>query len=166
MAKLRNYPNQPMENGKYRIEHTKNVSHHLHVPQSDHDKLRKRLKKNGWQEVDNRAKFDAHEQWVKDNYICTFPGCWTRKKENWDIIHFEVEIITGHTDYTREEWDAWWENRKKQGYVVAESYKITSNPTVRLCDVKFKPYRPLEREQARMKETNGLNALKFFKEDK
>jgi len=166
MAKLRTYPNRPMENGKYRIEDIKSVYHHLHVPQSDHDKFREKLKKNGWDEVDNRCVMDAHEEWTKGHWTCTFPGCWTRKKEDLDVIGFETTIISGHTDYTKEEWDAWWENRKNSGYVVAPESEIASNPTVKLCDVKFKPYRILERAQARMKEAIDLNGSLFFKKDK
>lgn len=147
-----------LDNGLIRDEHFKTIkySHDLHIDQKDHDALRKRLAENGWTEVDNRFVFDAHEEWVKGEYghqyIATFPGCWTRTKEGHNTISFQlsIQVKTGFTDYTREDWDAKWKKRKEQGYVVADTYEIVQNPTVRLCDVKFKPYRQLDRMKERM----------------
>jgi hypothetical protein len=151
-----------LDNGMIRDEHYdwRKYKHAVHIPQDQHDALRKRLAENGWTEVDNRFVMDAHEEWIKGKYSATFPGCWTRTVEGHNTIHFELSIQfkTGHTDYTREEWDAKWKKRKEAGYVVVDTYEIVQNPTVRLCDIKYKPYRPLDRVAERMKEAIDINA--------
>lgn len=152
MAKTRDYPNQPMENGLYRIEHTKSVMHSLRIPQDKHDELRKRLRENHWHETGWRYAFDAHETWTKGQNSVTFPGHWT-PAGHWDIITFETSIITGHTDYTKEEWDKWWADRKAKGYIVLDSYEIPKGPIVTYDKLFTKRYTPLDRARERARQT-------------
>ena len=164
MAKKRPYPNQPMENGMYRIEHTKNIIHHLHVPREKHDELRKRLKENGWREVDITYIMDAHEHWTKGDWTITFPGCWTKTEEGYNSVSFSNSIIIGHDDFTKEEWDQWWEDRKKGGYVVVPTFEIDpSKPIAKFSDTKRVRYQVLERAQERARkeitEMEGLPKL-------
>ncbi len=169
-----------LENGMIRDEHFKTIKyeHKLVVPREERDdycnpkdsnpdtpqrRLRKRLAENGWTEVDNTCVMDAHETWTKGTYdrklTCTFPGCWTRTKEGWDHVWFELEIRvkTGYTDYTREQWDARWKDRKEKGYLVVDTYKFKNAPKYTWNNTDFKRYNVLDRSNERLKQSIGEN---------
>lgn len=152
MAKTREYPNQPMENGLYRIESVKSSRHYLSIDESRHYGFRAKLKNKGWIEADTRRVFDAHETWTKGDMTCTFPGCWSRTQEDFNTLYFSVTYVASYQDYTKEAWDAQWEDRRKKGYVVLDTYKITGKPKVPFSKLTGKKYDILQRTRDRLRD--------------